>query len=304
MKPIVSVIVPVYNCGQYLSKCLDSLICQTFQEWEAVVVNDGSRDNSLEIMRRYESRDSRFKVVDQLNTGVVKARSNALRHVKGMFLTFLDADDRFTPDALALMVGVMETESADVCVGGFALEWEQSGKVVEVNKPKLFNSVAGCFRYCMENGETFLAIKMFRAELFKRVVNIPENVIIQEDTIGLTQYLAYAKKAVAVNKSIYIYLKRAEGASSRTSSRHIESLIKVMEFLLSDRFAMTEPGIVYSKCANIIIHWRQHPVAEEGGLMLEAARIWNRIPVRFRVGARFTKFKASLKSLAKRILVR
>lgn len=253
MKPLVSIIVPIYNCGKYINKCLDSILVQSYNNWEAIVVNDGSTDNSLEIIRRYELLDYRIKVIDQLNTGVVTARSNALQVAKGEYLTFLDGDDRLTPEALSLMIEAMERDSADICVGNYSLEWEQNGKRVSINHRKKFFTSHSCFRYCMTHGEMFLAIKIFRTNLFKKVVSIPQDVIIQEDAIGLTQYLSYANRATYINQTIYIYLKRPEGASSRMSQRHIKSLIKVAEFLLHNKFAMSMPHTVHKYCAAIAI---------------------------------------------------
>lgn len=297
MKPTVSIIIPVYNCGKYLTKCFDSLLNQSFEYWEAIVVNDGSRDNSLEIMREYELLDSRFRIIDQPNSGVVTARVTALTYCTGKYLTFLDADDRLTPDAIILMVEAMERDSADICVGGYSLEWEQNGKIVEINRPKRFDSAKGCFRYCLANGEMFLAIKMYRTELFKRVVDIPRDIIIQEDIIGLTQYLEHAERATSVDKSIYTYLKRPEGASSRTSYRHIESLLTVSEFLLSNNFAMTMADVVKRNCANIVLHCLRTSVNE-----VRACAIWHSFPMKYRLLAHISLLKALAKSRLKQIL--
>lgn len=303
MKPTVSIIIPVYNCGKYLAKCLDSLLDQSFKDWEAIVVNDGSRDESLLIMREYESRDSRIRVLDQPNSGVVTARANALKCCTGQYLTFLDADDRLTSDALTLMVDAMERNSVDICVGGYSLEWELSGKIVEVNHTKQFNTPEDCFRYCMNRGEMFLAIKMFRTEIFRQFVNIPRDVIIQEDTIGLTQYLEHADKTTSVNKSIYNYLKRPEGASSRTSLRHIESLIKVSDFLLSNSFAMTMPDVVYHCCAKTTLHCLQSSESIPD-IKVDASKIWRSIPFKYRTSARILHVKVLIKGLLKRIIGR
>jgi len=301
MTPMVSIIIPVYNCGKYIAKCLDSVLCQTFHDWEVIAVNDGSHDNSLEILLEYAKRDLRIVVIDQVNSGVVTARNNALKSAKGEYLTFLDADDCLTPDALALMVEALKRDSADVCVGGYSLEWEDSGRIVEINRPKRFDSAEGCFRYCLDNGEMFLAIKMFRTELFKRVVDIPSDIIIQEDTIGLVQYLEHARRATSVNKSIYIYLKRPDGVSSRTSSRHIESLIKVVEFLLSNKFAMTMPDVVFRSCAGTMLYCHKFSGSNED-YNKDVSQIWKSIPIKYRFNARLLHYRAKAKGVLKRII--
>ena len=89
----VSVIVPVYNVEDYLEKCLDSVIGQTFEDIEIICVNDGSTDNSLDILNEYEKKDNRIKVISQENAGLAEARNVGMKHACGEYLLFLDSDD-------------------------------------------------------------------------------------------------------------------------------------------------------------------------------------------------------------------
>lgn len=98
--PKVSVIIPVYNAEKYLGQCLDSICAQSLKEIEILCVDDGSSDTSLEILKEYESRDSRIKVLSQENGGAGAARNYGLRAANGEYLSFLDADDFFEPDML------------------------------------------------------------------------------------------------------------------------------------------------------------------------------------------------------------
>lgn len=92
-----SVIIPVYNAGRYLRECLDSVLAQTFSDWEAICVDDGSTDDSGFVLDEYASRDNRFRIVHQKNAGVWAARNVALDIAKGDWITFVDADDRIRP---------------------------------------------------------------------------------------------------------------------------------------------------------------------------------------------------------------
>lgn len=96
----VSVIMPVYNASKYLHQCLDSIVCQTLQDIEIICVDDGSSDNSLEILEEYARKDSRVKIVRQENGGAAAARNNGLTYAKGEYLSILDCDDFFEPDML------------------------------------------------------------------------------------------------------------------------------------------------------------------------------------------------------------
>lgn len=100
MKPKVSVILPVYNVEQYLRQCMDSIVGQTLQEIEIICVDDGSTDTSLDILKEYEQRDERVRVICQQNAGAGAARNNGLSVAKGEYLSFLDSDDFFELDML------------------------------------------------------------------------------------------------------------------------------------------------------------------------------------------------------------
>ena len=93
MSKKVSVVIPVYNVEKYLRRCLDSLVNQTYKNLEFICVNDGSTDNSLEILKEYAAKDSRFIIINQKNQGVALARNNGLNVASGDYLSFVDPDD-------------------------------------------------------------------------------------------------------------------------------------------------------------------------------------------------------------------
>ncbi len=98
--PKISVIIPVYNDEKYIAETLDSVIAQTFTDWEAICVNDGSTDNSLKILKQYAKSDKRIHIIDQKNQGVVIARNNAISKSKSDLIYPLDGDDIIKPDCL------------------------------------------------------------------------------------------------------------------------------------------------------------------------------------------------------------
>ena len=90
---MISIIIPVYNAEHYLRQCIESVIAQTFEDWEAILVNDGSKDGSLAICQEYAAKDKRIKVIDKSNGGPSSARNRGLNEAKGEFVYFMDADD-------------------------------------------------------------------------------------------------------------------------------------------------------------------------------------------------------------------
>ena len=113
--PLVSIVLPVYNVADYLCQSLDSVVNQTYEHLEIICVNDGSSDQSEEILEQYQRKDERIQVIHQSNQGVSAARNNGLDHATGKYIIFWDSDDFFELNAIQLMVEKAEKESADVC---------------------------------------------------------------------------------------------------------------------------------------------------------------------------------------------
>lgn len=114
MQPEISIIIPVYNVEKYLERCLDSVLSQTFQDFEVLVVNDGSTDNSLSILEQYASRDSRIEIISQKNQGLSMARNNGLKNVQGNYVCFLDSDDFIDKNFLMELYNEARKADADV----------------------------------------------------------------------------------------------------------------------------------------------------------------------------------------------
>ena len=123
MYPKISIIVPVYNVEKYLRHCLDSLIGQTMRDIEIICVNDGSSDNSLEILHEYASRDCRILVFDQSNGGVSVARNNALKHVRGEYFMFVDSDDWLDSETCEVTYRYAKQKNADCLMFSYTKEF-------------------------------------------------------------------------------------------------------------------------------------------------------------------------------------
>jgi len=113
-KPVVSIIIPVYNVENYLEECLDSVLNQTFQDFEVIAINDGSKDRSLEILSQYQAGDRRITVVSQENTGQSASRNRGVEMAAGKYIYFLDADDYILPEALENLMMQMERHNLDL----------------------------------------------------------------------------------------------------------------------------------------------------------------------------------------------
>jgi len=110
----VQIIIPVYNSGRYLRRCFDSLTAQTFKNWQAIIIDDGSTDDSAAIIGEYAARDERFMYIKQQNSGVSSARNTALGKLDAEYAAFLDSDDYWEPDMLEILYGKVKEYNADI----------------------------------------------------------------------------------------------------------------------------------------------------------------------------------------------
>src|SRR6478752_5902047 len=108
MQPLVTVIIPCFNYGRFLPDALDSIRTQTYEAWECLVVDDGSTDNTREVVSRYAQQDARFRYLFQSNSGVSSARNTALKEANGTYIQLLDADDLIEKEKLKLQVAFLE----------------------------------------------------------------------------------------------------------------------------------------------------------------------------------------------------
>lgn len=116
--PMISIVVPVYNVEAYIGECLDSIINQTFADFEVICVNDGSKDNSLKIIEDYAQNDNRIIIINQENGGLSAARNTGLKHSKGKYIYFLDSDDFIKENALDRLYSLAEKEKLDILYFG------------------------------------------------------------------------------------------------------------------------------------------------------------------------------------------
>lgn len=113
----VSIGIPIYNVEEYLRECLDSIMNQTFKNFEVIMVDDGSTDNSFNICQEFAARDSRFKLIHQANIGVAGARNTCLKHMKGEYISWVDSDDKVEPNYLERLLEVQNETQADLVDG-------------------------------------------------------------------------------------------------------------------------------------------------------------------------------------------
>ncbi|WP_290148085.1 glycosyltransferase family 2 protein [uncultured Dubosiella sp.] len=226
MNELVSIVVPIYNVEKYLSKCIDSLIDQTYKNLEIILVNDGSTDQSGDIAQQYAKQDSRIRYIIQKNKGLGGARNTGLEYAKGNYILFIDSDDYIRNNMVEKMVKAMEANALDIVVCEYERVNEKGEYIERYHLPFLDHKVYDP----LHQKEVLLMDpaawnKMYKRELFEHTnLRFPDRVW-YEDLRTTPKLIAQAKRVGFLHEPFYLYLQRASSImNSTTLSRQAESL--------------------------------------------------------------------------------
>ena len=215
---MVSVIIPIFNAGQYLRKCLQSVKSQTFSEYECIMVDDGSIDDSYKICKSFVDEDSRFKVIRQENMGASGARNTGVSNAHGEYIAFIDADDFVDVSYLNDLMDDMD-DYVDLVIHGM-IRVKRNGE--RVNRRMLLN---GWYDFIQDYKSFFDTVnieryggpvcKLFRTSIVKQMPYVfNTGIVLAEDLDFLLRYLVYCRGVKVSNKNNNIYREVENSASS------------------------------------------------------------------------------------------
>lgn len=215
---LVSVIIPAYNIEDYIGRCLDSIISQTYKNLEIIVVDDGSRDHTGEILDNYAKKDRRIKVIHKENGGVSSARNKGIEVAEGDYIGFIDGDDLIEPEMYKILVDLLEEENADIAHCGYQMVfpdrvdyYHNTGKKkIQTTEEGLKDLLSG------EIIEPGLVNKLYKKELIKNC-RLDETVKINEDLLMNYQLFKLSQKSVYYDITPYSYMIRSSSATGVNS---------------------------------------------------------------------------------------
>lgn len=232
---MVSVIVPVYNAEKYLRRCIDSILSQTYKNFELIIVNDGSTDNSLRILKEYANSDSRIKLINQENKGVAGARNTGISLVKGKYFLYVDADDWISEDMIECLVSLAEPENADIvmCASDQASERRDIADKDKINI-EIWNQNDQRYEFLEHKRMTgMLWNKLIKYSIAEKI-QFNEKTGYGEDAEFLWKLLKNSQKMIVTNKILYHHVMEESSISHLEFSSKKYSAIPMWEGIVED----------------------------------------------------------------------
>ncbi|MCI6517100.1 MAG: glycosyltransferase [Lachnospiraceae bacterium] len=235
MGPKVSIVIPCYNAEKTIARTLDSLMIQTCQDFCVLAVNDGSEDNTKEIIEKYSRQHPKMdiRLTNIKNSGVSKARNVALDQCETEYVAFLDADDLYHPIFLKTYIDQMENNFADICIGRYC--WNEFEKLNEIKSVQSITSeqLLDMYFHKRINKLGFWG-GIYRRNIIKENgLQFTENIKYGEDSEFFCKYLYHCKKAVFVDAKLYCYINESTSAMHRISydkTQNIKAFERIIKY--------------------------------------------------------------------------
>lgn len=258
-KPKISVIVPVYNTEKYLKRCIDSIINQTYENLEIILVDDGSTDGSERIVDSYSQRDSRVIVVHQLNRGESNARNVGLRIATGDYIAFCDCDDWIEPQMYQTMIEVAQTDCLDIVVSSWYRDTQCQVQEI-INDQVVESGIFGReqllkYIYMRDSyrGFAYMWNKMYHRKCIydsngNRIL-FDETIQLGGDVLFLAEVALNAKRVKYLDKAFYHYIQRADSGCHTQDVKKLRDWIRTYEkvIILFEKEGISQNTIDYVK---------------------------------------------------------
>ncbi len=234
--PKVSIVVAIYNVEKYVSKCIESILKQTFTDFELLLVNDGSKDGSLAILEEYASKDSRIQIINKPNGGLSDARNVGMKQAQGKYIYFVDGDDFIEETLLEKCVNKLEQTDSDMVMFDIYQYYLETGKKEIISNPFDENKI-----YSIEDTPTLITNikncawnKMYKLSLFKdNHIEYPWGCYYED--LGTTyRLLARCKKVSFIREPLYDYLQDRPGNITHQFNFSIYHVLDMVKITLDD----------------------------------------------------------------------
>lgn len=234
-QPLISIIIPVYNGEKYLRPCIDSILHQTYQHWELLLIDDGSPDSSGAICDEYAS-DPRISVVHKENGGQASARNQGVAMAKGEYISFVDCDDWLETDMYERMVQTMHSQQAEIIICGYIEEYKSRQKKVHADgEMKVYEASEALKLVLRGKIGSYLWSMLFRREVVQELM---PDLNPYEDHATIFKWISHAHRVVVLHQAFYHY-RQLESSSLHSynpkKGNHFFQAIKERYHYIADR---------------------------------------------------------------------
>ena len=272
MNPTISVIVPCYNVEQYLPKCIESILAQTYQNLEILLVDDGSPDRCGAICDEYAEKDGRIRVIHKPNGGLADARNAALDVMTGDYVVCIDSDDYVSPTHIEGMYNLANKYDAEIAVNCWCTFLDGSDPQPKVyGKERVMTNMEAIeAMFYQEMFDTCAWGKIYKSELFDGI-RYPKGILFEDLPTTYKLFLKANKVAYSPEQSYYYLIRKASIEGSRFSDNKYESALKIIDIMESDKNVLA-PIINSYNCRKVSLMFHillQMPTSYKGKLDLE-----------------------------------
>ena len=252
----VSIIVPVFNVSFYLPKCIESILGQTFTDFELLLIDDGSFDGSEIICDNYAAKNPNIKVYHKKNGGVTSARKEGVRHAMGEYLYFVDSDDSVITDGLEILYNSAIANNLDISIGGLFYDY---GDYLESR-----SSISGIFGQLdylqlllCNKIEVGPYCKLFRKKIFQNIheiFNIPKEIKVGEDLLMNLHIVKFVNKVGIVQQKVYNYCQNSQSVMNtfRVTLEHERLFATCLIDTIEEFSPKVSKAIEYAKCSTCL----------------------------------------------------
>ena len=225
--PLISIIIPVYGVEKYIEKCISSIKAQTFINFEALIINDGTKDQSINLAKKVINNDKRFIIINKENQGQGSARNLGLDLARGEYISFIDSDDYVEPEFLEELYQKITEKNSEICTCNI--------RYVDIKNNEIKTFKNNVEKYKSENDfllakwyiSNFMWDKLFKREIFKEI-RFDQSLKTNED-VHILFRIIYNREIVSTEKILYNYVQRPSATSKSAPKSYISDRVKIIK---------------------------------------------------------------------------
>lgn len=235
---MISIIIPVYNVGEYIKECLDSILMQSYTDLQIIVVDDESSDNTINIVKDYENKFQNFTLLHQQNAGVSVARNTAFPYIKGDYTIYIDPDDFLELDMLENMYNKAKSKKADIVISEFYVYYDEDDKrnyieKYNVDSGKIYSNYDVMNLMLNYELQGQLWNKLFKTELLKKINFEFEPHRYIQDVFPVFKAINASKSICFIDKPLYYYRQRATSTVHKKNAKLAEDYYFAMSCIIN-----------------------------------------------------------------------